>query len=259
MKDNDDHSSELSRRHTSEEHFHDLKYEDPAYYPSHYRLNPTYVIFQEMKEMIRSVQGEKILEYGCGEGWTTAELLSMGSRIESFDISSVAIEHARKMLERFEGSERCNLKKMAAESLDYPDASFDVIAGFAILHHLDLNKAIPEMYRVLKKGGRAFFAEPLGTNPIINTYRKFTPQFRTADEKPLILKDFINYVSKFNKFVHNEYYLTALFPLGLAYLHVPDRVVNYMNNACQRLDKKILKQFPSMGRFAWYTIIQLEK
>jgi len=259
MKNKDNQFFELSRRHASEELFHDLKYEDRAYYPYHYRLNPTYIIFQEMKDMVRSARGDDILEYGCGEGWTTAELLSLGKNLESFDISSVAIDHAIKMLERLEGSERCTLKKMAAEDLDYSDESFDIIVGFAILHHLDLNKAIPEMYRVLKKGGCAFFAEPLGTNPFINIYRKLTPQFRTADEKPLILSDFVNYIGKFKKFDHRERYLTALFPIGLAYLHVPDAVVNFMNKEFQRLDKRILKRFPSMGRFAWYSIIQLEK
>jgi len=258
MKD-DNQFPELDRRHASEESFHDLKYEDSAYYPYHYRLNPTYVIFQEMKEMVRSARGERVLEYGCGEGWTTAELLSLGRHIDSFDISSVALDHASKIVERCNGSERCILKKMAAENLDYPDESFDVIVGFAILHHLDLSKAMPEMYRVMKKGGLAFFAEPLGTNPIINLYRKLTPQYRTADEKPLVLSDFVHYINQFIRFSHNEYYLTALFPIGLAYLHFPDATINYFNSACRRLDKRILSRFPTLGRYAWYTIITLEK
>ena len=34
------------------------------------------------------------------------------------------------------------------------------------------------------------FIEPLGTNPLINLYRKLTPRSRTVDEHPLIPKDF---------------------------------------------------------------------
>ena len=34
------------------------------------------------------------------------------------------------------------------------------------------------------------FMEPLGTNPIINLYRKFTPNSRSKDEHPLVKKDF---------------------------------------------------------------------
>ena len=32
--------------------------------------------------------------------------------------------------------------------------------------------------------------EPLGTNPLINLYRKLTPRSRTADEHPFVTKDF---------------------------------------------------------------------
>jgi SAM-dependent methyltransferase len=143
--------------------------------------------------------------------------------------------------------------------LDYPDGSFDIIVGFAILHHLDLSKAMPEMFRVMKKGSSAFFAEPLGTNPIINLYRKLTPQYRTEDEKPLILRDFVNYIDRFDKFSHVEFYLTALIPIGLAYLRLPDLLVNYLNQVCFKLDRKILARFPLLGSFAWYTILKFEK
>ena len=34
------------------------------------------------------------------------------------------------------------------------------------------------------------FIEPLGTNPIINLYRKLTPKSRSEDEHPLVEKDF---------------------------------------------------------------------
>lgn len=76
---------------------------------------------------------------------------------------------------------------MGGEQLNYPDGFFDIAVGFAIIHHLDLNLAIPELYRVLKPGGIAYFAEPLGGNPVINLYRKLTPQYRTQDEEPIDL------------------------------------------------------------------------
>lgn len=33
------------------------------------------------------------------------------------------------------------------------------------------------------------FSEPLGHNPIINWYRNRTPEMRTEDEHPLLIKD----------------------------------------------------------------------
>ena len=79
---------------------------------------------------------------------------------------------------------------MPAERLSYSDSVFDLAVGFAIIHHLDLKPALAELHRVLKPGGVAFFAEPLGTNPAIQLYRRLTPQFRTEDERPSCSRSF---------------------------------------------------------------------
>lgn len=180
-------NKEMERRHASEETYHDKRYGDKDHFPRHYRYNPTYIIFLKMKKMLGGIEGKNILEYGCGEGWTTAELAALGGVLESFDISAIAIEHAESLLRSKCLHERCTFRKLAAECLDYSDNSFDIVFGFAILHHLDLAKAIPELYRVMKPGGHAYFAEPLGTNPLLNIYRKLTPQYRSVDEQPIIM------------------------------------------------------------------------
>lgn len=249
----------MNERYTSEEKFHDSKYGKKAGCPYHYRFNPTYDIFQEMKIMMGDVKGKKIIEYGCGDGWTTAEMASLGGKVYAFDISSVAIKQAQEFLEKKRLAGNCTLSKMKAESLDYPDDLFDLAFGFAILHHLDLNKAIPEMLRVMRNGACAFFAEPLGTNPIINMYRRFTPQYRTKDESPLNLDNFACLSHQFKEFYHTEYYLTAILSLGLGYLRLPDSAVRYCCRKLFNLDRKLLARYPRIGKYAWYTIIKLVK
>ncbi|MGQ9464975.1 MAG: class I SAM-dependent methyltransferase, partial [bacterium] len=51
---------------------------------------------------------------------------------------------------------------MDAENLAYKSKAFDLVYGIGILHHLNLNKVIPEIRRVLKPGGKAIFREPMG-------------------------------------------------------------------------------------------------
>jgi ubiquinone/menaquinone biosynthesis C-methylase UbiE len=223
---------DLGSRHSSEEEFHDLKYTKSHASPAHYKYHPTYRVFLRMKETLGDVHGKRILECGCGNGWVTAEIASMGGIIDD---------------------------KMAAEELNYPDNSFDIVLGFAILHHLDLERAMPELYRVMKPSGSAFFAEPLGSNPIINLYRKLTPKYRTSDEHPLILKEFYKHVIAFKRFSHEEFYLTALFSFALIYLPFFRRFFNPTLKPLVKADEILIKYFPNLGKWAWYTIIRVQK
>ena len=79
---------------------------------------------------------------------------------------------------------------MDANQLEFTDASFDVVYGGAILHHLDIEKSVSEIHRVLKPGGVIFFTEPLNMNPLYKIYRYFNKKERTPDEHALVGKDF---------------------------------------------------------------------
>ena len=52
--------------------------------------------------------------------------------------------------------------------------------------------------------------EPLGTNPLINLYRKLTPKSRTIDEHPLISKDFDFIKNTFGTITVKYYGFTSL-------------------------------------------------
>ncbi len=50
---------------------------------------------------------------------------------------------------------------MDANELTFKDESFDVVYGGAILHHLDIEKTLSHIHRVLRPGGFILFLEPL--------------------------------------------------------------------------------------------------
>ena len=52
-----------------------------------------------------------------------------------------------------------------AHVLPFADASFDVVYGCSILHHLEVGVALREVRRVLRPGGRLVFSEPNLVNP----------------------------------------------------------------------------------------------
>ena len=69
-----------------------------------------------------------------------------------------------------------------------------------------MEKSIREIDRLLKKNGSLIFIEPMGTNPLINLYRRLTPGSRSKDEHPFKFRD-LNYFKNIFKEVNIKYYV----------------------------------------------------
>jgi ubiquinone/menaquinone biosynthesis C-methylase UbiE len=121
------------------------------------------------------VEGGRVLEVGCGRGVGLPLLLSEFGAIhaEGVDLDARQIARARKRLDAIFGN-RIRLHVASVEELPFPDASFDAVFDFGILHHVPLWQAgVAELSRVLKPGGTFFFEEV--TRAALNrwTYRTF--------------------------------------------------------------------------------------
>lgn len=109
------------------------------------------------------VVGMKVLEIGCGTGYFTHELARTGAEITAIDISPDLLEQARK-----EVPDSLVIFRMEnAYAMTFPDSSFDTVVGSSVLHHLDVDLALKEFYRVLRPGGSMYFTEPNMLNPQI--------------------------------------------------------------------------------------------
>lgn len=102
---------------------------------------------------------EKVLEIGCGRGFYLKTLKSIWP-----DLEITGVDLNRKYLKRakeFIGDLRVNLKEANATKLPFADKTFDRIIASEVLEHiLEDEKAISEMYRVLKPGGIALITVP---------------------------------------------------------------------------------------------------
>ena len=105
---------------------------------------------------------ERALEVGAGTGYFALNLMQAGviGHATCMDISPGMLEALRTNARRL-GLEVQTLAG-DAERLAFPDASFDLVLGHAVLHHIpDLDRAFAEFHRVLRPGGRiAFAGEP---------------------------------------------------------------------------------------------------
>ena len=109
------------------------------------------------------------LEIGAGTGFFALNLKRAGvlDRVAVTDISPGMVEVAIR------NGARCGFEvegKVAdAETLPFPDETFDLVVGHAVLHHIpDVEQAIREALRVLRPGGRFVFAgEPTRHGDVI--------------------------------------------------------------------------------------------
>jgi ubiquinone/menaquinone biosynthesis C-methylase UbiE len=101
-----------------------------------------------------AASGLQVLEIGCGLGTDGAQFAEAGAIYTGVDLTGAAVELARR---RFEFSNLTGTFETAdAENLPFPNDSFDLVYSHGVLHHTpDTQKAVQEVHRVLRPGGRA--------------------------------------------------------------------------------------------------------
>jgi ubiquinone/menaquinone biosynthesis C-methylase UbiE len=102
------------------------------------------------------------LEIGAGTGYFSLNLLRAGliERATATDISPGMLATLEENASRL--GLQVQTAAAEAETLPFPDESFDLVFGHAVLHHVpDLARAFSEFARVLRPGGTlAFCGEP---------------------------------------------------------------------------------------------------
>lgn len=115
-----------------------------------YELEPYILEFADFD----NAQGKRVLEIGVGLGADHQRFAQAGTELYGIDLTERAVEHTQRRLVAFGLSSR--LAVGDAEQLDFPDEYFDWVYSWGVLHHSpDTPKAVSEVWRVLKHGGRA--------------------------------------------------------------------------------------------------------
>lgn len=204
------------------------------------------------KEIFQSVEGKSFLEYGCGMGGKLMDLDRMGATTHGIDISDFAINELSKQA-KIHGAKTI-YQVMNAEDLTFNDKTFDVIYGSGILHHLNLEKSYYTISHKLKNDGKALFIEPLGHNPLINRFRSRTPDIRTNDEHPLLMRDLDLAKKYFNKVTITYYYLSTIaLPLVFG-----NRTPSFLVRLFNTFDKVVFALLPPLRKHAWQVLLKLE-
>jgi SAM-dependent methyltransferase len=223
----------------------DLRFADADYLDHETWVRPAFARLGDLR-------GRAALDYGCGHGMAAVVLARGGADVTAFDLSPGYVAEA----ERRAAVNGVPARFVVAdgERLPFPDASFDVVWGHAVLHHLDPDAAGRELRRVLKPGGRAVFCEPWGGNPVLDFARRRLPypgKHRTADEKPLTPADVAGLRVHFpNLTVEPHQFLGMVrrvcrWPPLLARLDAADR--------------RLFRTAPSFGKWCRYVVLELPR
>src|SRR5205809_3011263 len=105
------------------------------------------------------VEGGRVLEVGCGGGVGVKIILERfgAASVEAMDLDPKMIERAHRRLAAY-GLARVQLSVGDVTSIKAGDATFDAVFDFGAIH-LEPNwrKAVAEVRRVLKPGGKFYF------------------------------------------------------------------------------------------------------
>jgi SAM-dependent methyltransferase len=209
-----------------------------------------------MFHLTGDVRGLDLLEYGCGDGADTALLASRGARVHALDLSPELLELAAKriLLDGVEG--QVTFLCGSAHDVPLPDESMDVVVGHSILHHLDLALAAREVHRVLRRGGRAIFYEPIRDSRVLRKIRPLIP-YRQPDvspfERPLLLAEIDAFGSAFRRGRSRVFLLPFVAAARVLGAPLP------LQNRLRALDARLLANYAVLRRYASVIVFELYK
>lgn len=225
------------------------RYNDVLSHTDHFYTERRYDI---AGQILRQHRLETVLELGC-KTWPFFFRRNglVPKDLTCVNISEAELEEGRSQVG--EGPLRPNFKIMDAHALEFPDEHFDVVFGTGILHHLDLDRALTEVRRVLRPDGVVLFFEPLDNNPVGRVVRRLTPRSRTADERPLRHADLARIGHVFDCDLHFEQLLTV--PAGVVSRFLLRDPVNPLTRGAFALDEVLRSRLPFLGPYFRHVLI----
>ena len=146
----------------------------------------------QLKLLLPSLAGKRVLEIGCGRGGFAAWLAQLPLErsplhLVASDFSPRAIEMAQTFGQS-KGVENVTYQVDDLMGLGWPDASFDVAISCETIEHVpNPRRALSELFRVLKPGGNLYLTCPnyLNLSGLHRLYREWTGRPFTEEGQPI--------------------------------------------------------------------------
>ncbi len=147
--------------------------------------------------MLEVRENMNFLDIGCGTGWAigqAARLIDFKGSFYGVDLSQKMIEKAQDNFKEYNGF---HFIKANSESIPLDDNFFDIIICTNSFHHyLHPDKAMKEIFRLLKPGGRIYILDPAADFWIIKVVDKIIKLFEPGHVKIYSSEEFKNLMSE---------------------------------------------------------------
>lgn len=205
------------------------------------RGTSTQALLRDIASREEDVRKIRVLDAGCGMGNLSVYLACCGFSVVGIDISETACKKATKLAEKIGVSERARFQATSMERMKEIDTnSIDYIIGHASLHHFIKYPGVPaEFNRILKSGGKGYFADSFGENLL---YRLFHDKVKMARLGDVILTGdmIVEYFKDFSVTLTPVDWFAMLDKLWLRILPRKfDRTICQLSAIHYRLDRKI--------------------
>lgn len=209
------------------------------------------------------VRGKCLLDVGCGTGRWSVLLAEAGADVWAVDLSPKCIEVVQRRANLHGVSGRVRASVMSATTLGFPDASFDLVHGMDVIHHVDDVAAFGrEVARVLRPGGRAVFGENSANNPLLMFMRNHLcgrfgiSKWSSEGEHPLTREKIAEFAEDFGR-------VSVSYP-DFRFLHYLDaKLFNHRKEAfrrlCRGIDVALYQLIPPLRPFSYRQLITCEK
>ncbi|MBI4217169.1 MAG: methyltransferase domain-containing protein [Chloroflexi bacterium] len=142
--------------------FYDMEYSKLQHYHlENWRLSYLERVFRRLDLGNTDPDRDRLLDIGVGGcGFTVIEAAKRGLKATGIDLSGVAVSKADSFAHSYlddDSRQRCEFIACSAEMLPFADGSFSKVCSISVLEYISNDiKAMDEMARITRKGGRIF-------------------------------------------------------------------------------------------------------
>ncbi|MDY6902792.1 MAG: class I SAM-dependent methyltransferase [Cyanobacteriota bacterium] len=109
----------------------------------------------DMLKMMEVEPGATVLDAGCGPGVHSIRTAKAGYRVCAIDISNTMLSEARQRAKVENVADKIEFHQKDLTKLDFPDNSFNYVFSWGVIIHIqNVEKALDELARIVKPGGK---------------------------------------------------------------------------------------------------------